>query len=52
MGDSVLRSYSPLYYDHIRTDKDILKNGWRRSGITKAIKKNTHQEDHLKTRLY
>ena len=52
MGDSVLRSYSPLNYDHIRTNKDIVKNGCCRSGITKAIKENTHQTDHLKTRLY
>ena len=27
-------------YDHIRTEKDIVKNGWRRSGTTKAIKEN------------
>ena len=26
------------YYDHIRTDEDIVKNGWHISGITKAIK--------------
>ena len=28
------------YYNHIRTEKDIVKNGWRRSGTTKAIKEN------------
>ena len=27
------------YYDHIRTDEDIVKNGWRRGGVTKPIKK-------------
>ena len=35
------------YYDHIRTDEDIVKNGWRRSGINKAIKENIHKEDAL-----
>ena len=35
------------YYDHIRIDEDIVKNGWRRSGINKAIKENIHKEDAL-----
>ena len=33
------------YYDHIRSDENIVKNGWRRSGIVKAIKENIHKED-------
>ena len=33
------------YYDHIRTDEDIVKNGWRRSGITKEINENIRKED-------
>ena len=33
------------YYNHIRTNKDIVKNGWCRSGITKAIKKYIRKED-------
>ena len=33
------------YYDHIRTDEDVVTNGWHRSGITKGIKKNTRKED-------
>ena len=33
------------YYDHIRTGEDVVTNGWHRSVITKAIKKNTHKED-------
>ena len=33
------------YYDHIRMDDDIVKNGWRRSGITKAIKENMCKEN-------
>ena len=33
------------YYDHIRTDEDIVKNEWCRSGITKVIKENIHKED-------
>ena len=36
------------YYDHIRTNKEIIKNGWCIFGITKAIKKNIHKEDKLK----
>ena len=40
------------YYDHIRTNDDIVKNGWCRSGITKAIKENSARKIHLKTRLY
>ena len=35
------------YYDYIRTDKDIVKNGWRRSRITKAIKENIRKEDRF-----
>ena len=31
------------YYDLIRTDEDILENGWRRSGITKMIKENVRK---------
>ena len=33
------------YYDHIRINEGIVENGWRRSGITKAIKDNTRKED-------
>ena len=33
------------YYNHICTDKDVMKNGWHRSGITKAIKENISKED-------
>ena len=33
------------YYDHIRISKGIVKNGWRRSGINKAIKDNIRKED-------
>ena len=33
------------YYGYIRTDKDIVKNRWRRSGITKAIKENIRKEN-------
>ena len=32
------------YYDHIHTNEDIVKNGWCRSGITKAIKENICEE--------
>ena len=32
------------YYNHIRADEDI-ENGWHRSGITKAIKQDIHNED-------
>ena len=32
------------YYVHIHTNKDI-KNGWRRSGITKGTKENIGTED-------
>ena len=35
------------YYDHIRTDEDIVKNG-----ITKPIKKISARKIHLKIRLY
>ena len=35
------------YNDHIRIDEDIVKNGWRRSGINKAVKENIHNEDAL-----
>ena len=34
------------YYDHIHTNEDIVKNGWRRSGITKAIKENISRKIH------
>ena len=33
------------YYDPIRTNEDIVKNGWCRSGITKAIKENICKKD-------
>ena len=33
------------YYDHIRTNEDIVKNEWRRPGITKPIKENIRKED-------
>ena len=33
------------YYDHIRTNKDVVKNGWRRSGITDALKTKSPRED-------
>ena len=33
------------YYDHIRINEGIVKNGWRRSEITKAIKDNIRKED-------
>ena len=33
------------YLHHIHTNKDIVKNGWRRYGITKAIKENFRKED-------
>ena len=33
------------YYDHIRTDGDIVKNGWRSPDITKTIKENIRKED-------
>ena len=33
------------YYDHICTNKDIVKNGGHRSGITKAIKGNICKKD-------
>ena len=32
-------------YVHIRTDENIVKNGWRRSGMTNAIKENIRKED-------
>ena len=32
-------------YDRIRTDKDVVEIGWRRTGITKAIKENIRKED-------
>ena len=44
--DFKIRIHKPIhvkwvtqYYDKIRTDEDIVQNGWRRSGISKAIKK-------------
>ena len=37
MGDSVLRSF--------RTDEDIVKNRWCRSGKTKPIKENIRKKD-------
>ena len=33
------------YYDRICTNKDIVKNGGHRSGITKAIKGNISKKD-------
>ena len=33
------------YCNHIHTNEDIVKNGWCRSGITKAIKENLHKKD-------
>ena len=39
------------YYDHIRTDKDIVKIGWRRSGITKSIKENIRNEDPFENQI-
>ena len=33
------------YYDHISTNKDIVKNGWHRSRITKVIEGNICKED-------
>ena len=35
------------YYNRIRTDDEILKNGLHRSGISKAIKENICKEDPL-----
>lgn len=33
------------YYDHIRTRKEIIINGWRRSGIIDALREQVHKED-------
>ena len=33
------------YYDHIHTDEDIVKNGWCRFGIAKAIKEIICKEE-------
>ena len=39
------------HYDHIRTDNDIVKNGWQRSGITKEIKENIWKEDPFENQI-
>ena len=36
------------YYDHTLANKDIVKNGWLRSGILGAIKKKVPKEDLFK----
>ncbi|MEO0687884.1 MAG: hypothetical protein AAFY76_23225 [Cyanobacteria bacterium J06649_11] len=33
------------YYDHIRTRKEIIINGWRRSGIIDALREQVLKED-------
>ena len=43
--------WATQYYDHIRTDEDITKNGWRRSGIIKAIKENIRKEDPFENQI-
>ena len=34
-----------IYYNYIHTYEDIVKNGWRRSEIIKAIKENISKKD-------
>ena len=38
-------------YVHIRTDENIVKNGWRRSGLTNAIKENIRKEDPFENQI-
>ena len=38
-------------YVHIPTDENIVKNGWRWSGMTKAIKENIGKEDPFENQI-
>ena len=44
---SILKPRDPnsLIYTHLRTNEDIVKNGWRRFGVTKAIKENIRKDN-------
>ena len=44
---SILKPRDPnsLIYTYLRTNEDIVKNGWRRFGVTKAIKENIRKDN-------
>ena len=43
--------WATQYYNHILLDKDIVKNGWCRFGITKVIKENICNKDPFENKI-